>query len=273
MADNTSNYGLPYPEPRDGVVVHADIERLARRVDTVVPTAVQSARNEAIQDATQKYGGLHQRVSDTETGLTQMIPKDEADQYITPGPPGPGGSIALEETDPGCFADSEITWVDWNAAGTEASVWNPVHNRYELLHTADHIRVDTSVGTRVFVGDVMIQGDTHGRSVKDLIAWDNGWQDSNTTLTVRRSNNVVTVNPNRLLHSAENAGNVTLITLPSGFRPVGTVYDISSLRSRQITLESSGNIVVSNPRTILDYFTVSFVTADPWPTTLPGTPN
>lgn len=33
MADNTTHYGLPFPEGGDGVVVHADIERLAKRID------------------------------------------------------------------------------------------------------------------------------------------------------------------------------------------------------------------------------------------------
>lgn len=88
---------------------------------------------------------------DTETAKV-YLPKQDAYQYgiegkpgpvgppsEVPGPPGPGGSIALEETDPGCFVDSPITWVEWDAAGAQASVWNPVHDRYDPLLPAPRL--------------------------------------------------------------------------------------------------------------------------------------
>lgn len=40
MADNTNNYGLPYPQGDDAVVVATDIERLAKRADAIIPPAI-----------------------------------------------------------------------------------------------------------------------------------------------------------------------------------------------------------------------------------------
>lgn len=88
MADNTTNYALPYPTTRDGVVVHADIERLAQRVDSALHPAINQARDAAIQDATTKYGDLPQRVGGLEV---DMLPRDEAEQYGIEGPEGPEG--------------------------------------------------------------------------------------------------------------------------------------------------------------------------------------
>lgn len=89
MTDYTLNYSLPYPEGDDQVVVHADVERLAKRADQAVHSAKNEAINTAsedastkantakteaidaaIQDATQKYGGVPQRVTTLETSVT-----------------------------------------------------------------------------------------------------------------------------------------------------------------------------------------------------------
>ena len=65
MADTTTNYGLPFPEGGDGVVVHTDIERLAKRVDYAVSTEIQSHAQQ-VQDT---YGHLPDDVAEHERKL------------------------------------------------------------------------------------------------------------------------------------------------------------------------------------------------------------
>lgn len=60
MADNTNHYGLPFPEGEDGVVVHSDIERLAKRVDVAVSADVQ-ANAQHVQET---YGHLPEDVAE-----------------------------------------------------------------------------------------------------------------------------------------------------------------------------------------------------------------
>lgn len=125
--------GIIAPDNNDNIGTGASEMR------TVAATAA-AAINEVDQELSQD---IDTRIERTEA-YQHLLPRVEAAQYGIegppgprgagdPGPPGPGGSIALEETDPGCFVDSEITWVQWNTQGTQASVWNPVHERYERL--------------------------------------------------------------------------------------------------------------------------------------------
>lgn len=65
--------------------------------------------------------------------IEQNLEPGEDGKDGDPGPPGPGGSIALEETDPGCFVDSEITWMQWDETGTAPSAWNPETEQYHSL--------------------------------------------------------------------------------------------------------------------------------------------
>lgn len=139
---------------------------------------------------------------------------------------------------------------------------------------AHGITVDTSVGTRVFVGDTMIHGDTGRRDIRDshvapetVEAGGRAW--------IQRTDNTVRVSLYDLSFSTSGTVRI-LMTLPLGFRPIDREgYSLSV--SRQQTVESvifsTGLFIYGAPTTGGRVnATIAWGTADPWPTALPGTP-
>lgn len=132
------------------------------------------------------------------------------------------------------------------------------------------IRRDDSAGTRIFIGDVMIHGDTGWRDVTALRTG-SGTVDS---VLIRRLGDTVHL---RLKQPTGVVGE--LLALPAGFR--ATALDLplgASDQSQPQSLRINGSSVV----TILSELTVTdqsysattvWLTHDPWPTTLPGTPT
>lgn len=143
---------------------------------------------------------------------------------------------------------------------------------------ANALRVDTSVGTRVFAGNMMIHGDTGLRRINDLAT---GLDFTTSTLykaVIYRVGYEVHLSAIGLSLGIQN------ITegLPYGFRPIAGTYHSnlgSMYQSGQIL--SVGNpsstnriSVVTAPRSGVGVaLRVSWRTADPWPTTLPGIPD
>ena len=141
------------------------------------------------------------------------------------------------------------------------------------------LRIDTSVGTRVFAGDVMIYGDTGLRQANDLAAGFDFSTAAHHGMTLQRVGNKVTLEGLGVRSTAE----IWMTqTLPSGFRPRkgefrsnrgfaqigGTVYPIgnSSTLLRMATVSKTLDVgAVVN-------FKAEWDTSDNWPALLPGAP-
>lgn len=157
---------------------------------------------------------------------------------------------------------------------------NPLSSLPSPLPTHDpalSLRVDNSVGTRVFVGDTMIYGDTGWR---ELVP-ENGWVGA---IYVRRVNNTVYY---RGKISAETASNSNAWDIPTGFRAGNIVssngHGYEYGRALVYTEETEPKV-----RNVSFYFSrfsitsydpahtyginLSYPTTNPWPATLPGTP-
>ena len=148
------------------------------------------------------------------------------------------------------------------------------------IETPPRTRIDTTVGTRVFAGDTMIYGDTGWRDVKGLDA-----ADFSGDLMVRRINNTVHI---RLiaLSPPEDLVRPTIVRLPSGLRASGramlplTHTNAVGTQARLWIDGAVARVVMGNTSAVDGVYTSStkltginsFVTDDPWPTSLPGTP-
>ena len=148
------------------------------------------------------------------------------------------------------------------------------------IETPPRTRIDTTVGTRVFAGDTMIYGDTGWRDIKGLDA-----ADFSGALEVRRINNTVHI---RLigLSPPEDLVRPTIARLPSGLRASGramltlTHTTAVGVQARLWIDAAIARVVMGNTSAVDGIYTSStkltginsFVTDDPWPTSLPGTP-
>ena len=148
------------------------------------------------------------------------------------------------------------------------------------IETPPRTRIDTTVGTRVFAGDTMIYGDTGWRDVKGLDA-----AGFSGALEVRRINNTVHI---RLiaLSPPEDLVRPTIVSLPSGLRASGRVMlplthtNAVGTQARLWIDAAVARVVMGNTSAVDGIYTSStkltginsFVTDDPWPTSLPGTP-
>ncbi|MGO3084274.1 hypothetical protein [Ancrocorticia populi] len=133
-------------------------------------------------------------------------------------------------------------------------------------------RIDTTVGTRVFIGSTMVYGDTGWRNVTSLLA--NGW--TADYVHIRRVGDVVTVRANRLGGSA--ATNQTFLNAIAGFRPSssGTTSFLITHGSEAAVAARWDYVTLGIP-TYSSYTSgraseISVTTRDTWPTSLPGTP-
>lgn len=142
------------------------------------------------------------------------------------------------------------------------------------------MRVDTSVGTRVFISDGVTERMISGRVSRKLTAPDyiNGWAVDLAGLGIylSRIDDLVTLEiPSRGLTGASATDNLWL-ALPLGFRkPLG----IGNYGIFGYLVENSLPISLSFDRDNLSLSTrgmpngmIQWRTTDAWPTTLPGTP-
>ena len=140
------------------------------------------------------------------------------------------------------------------------------------IETSPPIRIDTTVGTRVFAGDTMIYGDTGWRNVDWLpTGHDIG------TLKVRRQNNTITLVG--VVTPKSGGGESRPAIIPVGFRQTASnglgayIYSLSGTQVAYFYLNMAGTTYLRNTTNdSVGRFALSWVTNDAWPTTLPGTP-
>ena len=100
----------------------------------------------------------------------------------------------------------------------------------------------------------------------------NGWTVNSAFFSIQRSGNIVSVSA-FLDGSAASAA--AIFTLPSGFRPTFTAqgearYTTAASAGRFMNIDSGGVIQILNYGAGVHYVSVTFITDDPWPTSLPG---
>lgn len=216
---------------------------------------------------------------------------DEAGAWLLSGsytygnqpPRTPGATAVLEVVVANAYTGiiqriTEASGATWarNKVSTGAGAWT-TWRRMDP-------HVDTTVGTRVFVGDVMIYGDTGRRDVSSLLispVWDIKALDS---VVLAREGHRVDFAA-RMTVSDEGVGTLRnstgIIQAPPGFRPDGysiwgmvtTNTGIAALR----TVTSYGAIEIRESGGTWEPGEVvraigSWRTPDAWPTNLPGTP-
>ncbi|WP_295837387.1 pyocin knob domain-containing protein [uncultured Microbacterium sp.] len=133
-------------------------------------------------------------------------------------------------------------------------------------------RIDQTAGRAIYTLDdvngreQLIYGDTGSRNVTALLSAE--WTGS---AYLRRVGQTVSVNVNAGSSAAVPA-NTTILTLPSGFRPDGTINKIIAGGNVQHGVVTDGNGITraDTALTALRWY-FSFTTSDPWPTSLPGT--
>lgn len=154
------------------------------------------------------------------------------------------------------------------------------------------LRVDTSVGTRVFAGDTMIYGDT-GRRL--LVSWDTNGNivgtmpvglapisGTNGYIAIRREANLVTM---YIRGARATATSFAVQGLVSGFTAVGSTWELGYARAgtnsvaKQVLVRLGIGHVTFSGLEAGDQFgdsqyhvTVRWAPDDYWPTSLPGLP-
>ena len=159
--------------------------------------------------------------------------------------------------------------------GPKGDKGDPGEVTLEQLNQA--IRVDTSVGTRVLSGDVMISGNTGICVATDLVPGMDFTQRDHHGAWIIREGNTVSLWGTGYSIGASHLTN----TLPSGFRPPtghyvanvgsgtasGATYPIGHHNAWTRLTFSGGN----PPEGLNLSIQARWTTGDPWPTTLPGT--
>lgn len=138
------------------------------------------------------------------------------------------------------------------------------------------LRLDTTVGTRIFAGTTMIYGNTGWRqlySSTNQPAW--GTISSGNSIQVRRDGNQVFLKISGYTGGADD-GIRKIFTLPSGFRPSQSLLsetitnrDFAANRM-ELDLSTNGEISVVKYQTSgRCYGSITFITGDAWPVVLP----
>lgn len=205
---------------------------------------------------------------------------DEAGAWLLSGsytygnqpPRTPGATAVLEVVVANAYTGiiqrvTEASGATWarNKVSTGAGAWT-TWRRMDP-------HVDTTVGARVFIGDVMVYGDTGNRDVRDLLI--NGYTGSQARL--RRFGHTIEL----YLYGIEGGAESEFISLPDGYRPVGgdgaAILANNGSADVVVLLYSAVQHTLGKPSDVSQLgtdvlTTVRYTTADPWPSTLPGTP-
>ena len=191
--------------------------------------------------------------------------------------------VDLAKATPVASSGGTATVVDYTSAErAEAASIIAVQARDETLAARDQtlahgITIDTSVGTRIYVGDVMIHGETGWRDIGANLL--DGWAPAANRVLIMREGNDVTLRLDTTRTSdASTFSNI--LDLPTGFNPAGRarIAPVFITSSKQGWFDNiSGPLRVRDLASSLSEedritTTIKWITADPWPSSLPGVP-
>ena len=138
------------------------------------------------------------------------------------------------------------------------------------IETSPPIRIDTTVGTRVFAGDQMIHGDTGWRDISGevLVPTEPG-----TRVFIRRTGAHVYLSADILRFSGTVPAASEFLAIPDGFRAVKTFRTSGAYEAGSVYSQRGGSaFCFRSSATGSSRFYVSYLTDNPWPISLPGTP-
>ena len=257
----------------------AAADRADAKVDDAINNGANLIRNEVKQNA------------DRAVSARQAATQSESNAATSEGAAASSASSAKtsetnakqSETNAGDYAAVATTAateaVDAMERATEVAGGDFATREYVDSTIANALRVDTTVGTRVFAGGKMIYGDTGVRKVEDLASGIDFSKSTAHTLTIRRLGDEITLEGTGLRSSSDNwiTG-----TLPLGFRPKSLEYrgdrGFAQVGSLLIPLGNLSTVLrISSVGTTIETgafveIRVRWTTADAWPTSLPGTP-
>ena len=102
----------------------------------------------------------------------------------------------------------------------------------------------------------------------DIPLTDDWRTDMQSDVTAYRSGNVVTVAAWRLVANSGVTGAVLAYTIPPGYRPIGfTRQYIKDQRGRDVFLDHSGRVTITDPADSVTAHSFTFITGDTPPTT------
>ena len=144
---------------------------------------------------------------------------------------------------------------------------------------ANALRVDTTVGTRVFFGEHMITGDTGTREVSDIAAGFDFTTSSRHRLTLRRVGDQIFLKAVGV-RTAEDAWITDAI--PQGFRPRSGEYHAmrGAALSKGVIYPLGNSVTLFRLSTSVGALKIgdtvnmnaTWLTDNPWPSSLPGIP-
>lgn len=86
-----------------------------------------------------------------------------------------------------------------------------------------------------------------------------GWTGGKIT-AVQSADGTVTIHTNSLTRDEAGTGNVLLFMMPNELRPLEHKYGDRTLRGLDFRVLNSGHVQITNPVTILDYASSTYVT-------------
>lgn len=253
----TSNFNLFYPEPDDAVSSYPSSQRTSQEtIDTLL---------KQLKDMTD--GATANNIANALVRRSPSGSANFASLWVAGVPANTGSVVNKGYADAG---DSSTL----NAAKSHADTGDAATLAAAKSHADGRtppITVDTSVGTRIMVGDTMVFGDTGWRDVTALIA--PGW--TVETVQIKRETNTVKV---RFVNMTAGPTGSLLLNLPVGWRrsgmstllPLATNLSggFSTAMAYATSLHLSTNTVTFTNHWA--YFT--YECTQVWPSSLFGTP-
>lgn len=162
-----------------------------------------------------------------------------------------------------------VSWAD--LTGKPATYPSTVADVDGLTAALGRIVVDRSAGERVLIDGVMVSGRTGSRQMRSEIDPVDGWT-GGADIKLMRTGDVVSLSFTVDPRDEAGVGATTLFRLPDGFHPTRTILKNNYTYRGQAFRILSGMVQIYDPTTGNDFVDMTWATADPWPTVLPGTP-
>ena len=246
----------------------AAADRAETRVDEAINNGANLVRDEVKQDA------------DRAVSARQAATQAESNAAASEGAAASSASNAAasetnakqSETNAGDYAAVATTAateaVDAMERATEIVGGDFATHEYVDNTLANALRIDTTVGTRVFTGNTMIYGDTGWRRISSTIL--NGWTVGD--IQVRRITNKLHIRVWNLRGGA--ATSRTFVSLPQGFNwgSAGTGIVIGTTSVWYMPADNSLELTPQDIYFSGVYHMGESLLSTQWPTSLPGTP-
>lgn len=147
----------------------------------------------------------------------------------------------------------------------DASTLNSA-NEYTDQRTPQ-VTIDTSAGTCVRIGGLIVAGTTGPRNITTILSYVTAGR-----VALAREANLVTIVFDSL--TVSGSGWTQMGSLPIGFRPTLSVREDldGASNGEQLVINAAGNLWMNRSGSFIYRKTITYVTAEEWPSSLPGDP-